>query len=163
MAGYIVERKDKLLTMQDGKDAKGSMPILEFIDNCNKSADLLDPNLPFLSFVTNAYETKEDFNRYLLIASKLNAQFGDFFLQMKRRCLPVVIPDATYWNGEYEKITRAIDDGKMTKIDGCTRLAKEFVGTMNYCIEKNKETAKPYGIIPPKSELEKKNEKNNTK
>ena len=158
--GYLIEKSNArhpgICKMQDGKSAKEIMPIVEFIDNCNQSGDLLDTALPFLSFIANAFPTKEAFNKYLITVSRLNVQFGDFFLQMKQRGLPVTIPDAEYWNNEFDRITKEIDTGRKDRILGSRELANKFGNTMLICIDENIKTAKPYGLVPPVSSLEEK-------
>ena len=162
--GYLLEKSNSrhpgICIMQDGKSAREIMPIVTFIDNCNKSSDLLDASLPFLSFVATAFKSKESFNKYLITAARLNVQFGDFFLQMKQKGLPVSIPDAEYWNEEFDRITKEIDSGKLDRVQGSQALANNFGRTMLECIDENVKVAKPYGIYPPVSSLEKK-EKNN--
>lgn len=162
--GYLLEESNAyhpgICKMQDGKSTKDIMPIVTFIDYCNKSGDLLDASLPFLSFIATAFKSKDSFNKYLLTVSKLNAQFGDFFLQMKQKGLPVSIPDPEYWNEEFDRITKAVDSGKIDKVQGSQELANSFGKTMLECIDENIKTAKPYGINPPISSLEEKTKAN---
>lgn len=154
---YIIEKSNEkhpgIVILQDGKLAKDVLPIFNFVDICNRSKDLLDSSLPFLSFVFMAFTTKKEFNNYLNLVTDLDKQCGDFFLQIKQKGLPIAFLDPDYWNSEYERITNAIDTGILDKIQAAKELAFSFKKAMLYCIEKNITTAQPYGIQPPLSQF----------
>lgn len=162
--GYLLEKSNShhpgICILQDGKSVREIMPIVTFVESCNRAGDLLDTSLPFLSFIATAFKSKEAFNKYLITVSRLNEQFGDFILQMKQKGLPVSIPDAEYWNEEFDRITKAVDSGAIDKVQGSQELANSFGKTMLECIDENIKVAKPYGINPPISSLEKREKTN---
>ncbi len=159
---YTIEKSNAthpgIVIMQDGKSVQEVMPIIDFIDNCNLAGNLLDIDKKFLSFITLGFVSRDEFNNYLDTVAKLNVQFGDFFLKLKGKGLPIAIPDGDFWTARYNEITTKIDKGEVDRVVGAKRLAEEFEKTMSLCINTNKKTAEKYNIPVPKTPKEKKRE-----
>lgn len=153
---YILEKSNSKhngrIFMRDGESVKDIMPLVDFISNCNAAGDLIDPEYPFLSFISNAFPTKDSLNHYLNVLKRFNNQLGDMVLQMKRKGALVQVPDAEYWNKRFETISDKIDTGKTTKIAGSKELAQEFLDVVNTCIAENEKEAKRYEIAIPSRE-----------
>lgn len=151
---YIFERSNEkhqgILYMKDGNAVKDSIiSLVDFIKNCNDAGDLIDPNYPFLSFISKSFSKKEDLNNFLSTIKVFNAQLSDPVVQMKQRGALVQVPDAEYWNRKFDAVSRKVEERKMSQLDGSKLLASEFYETVKTCIKANHAEAKRYNIDVP--------------
>lgn len=145
----ILKRENGILTMQDGKSVKNAISIAEYVGNCNKAGELISPKGSFITFISYAFQTTEDFNNYMALTRRLNDQLGSFALQLKAKKAPICLPDAEYFAKRFEELNNKVDNGLVDSITAGKQLANEFKTALNVSTSKNRETGKEIGVTPP--------------
>lgn len=144
------EKHPGLCVMQNGKEADAVIPLAAFVGKIKDAQELINAQeSQFFAFTAEHFESAETYNNYIELTRKFNAQLSDFAIRLKSKGGAITIPDSKYFLGRYRETVNAINSGKRSKESARRDLTKEFYQALTTSIEKNIESARPFGITVP--------------